>query len=94
YVCHRSGKYKSIAATNASVKGRPVQRESKKMGCPAKLIVRCPRSDTENVILEYEKDHSHEVSTLEEMRFLPLSSTMKQLIKDKLREGYDKRDVR
>ncbi|KAI8972674.1 hypothetical protein BDB01DRAFT_704682, partial [Pilobolus umbonatus] len=78
YVCHRSGKYKSIAATNASVKDRPALKESKKMGCPARLIVRCPRSDTENVIIEYEKDHSHEVGTLEDTGFLPLSSTMKQ----------------
>ncbi|KAI8985954.1 hypothetical protein BDB01DRAFT_905209 [Pilobolus umbonatus] len=78
YVCHRSEKYKSSAATNASVKARPGQ----KIGCPARLIVSCPRNDTENVILEYDKDHSHAVGTLEEMRFLSLSSKIKQLNKD------------
>ncbi|KAI8091662.1 hypothetical protein BDF21DRAFT_318918, partial [Thamnidium elegans] len=71
---------------------RPLQKTSKKIGCPASMIVTCYKNDPGNVVFTFQKQHNHTVGTKEDFCLLPVSKSTKEFIMQKLIEGYECRD--
>ncbi|KAI9257858.1 hypothetical protein EDC94DRAFT_179118 [Helicostylum pulchrum] len=70
------------------------KKKSKKIECTANLVATCYKSDPNNVVLHHTGNHNHQIGGLEDLKFLPLSQVAKQLIEQRLREGFRKRDTR
>ncbi|GAA5803434.1 hypothetical protein HPULCUR_008916 [Helicostylum pulchrum] len=96
YSCHRSGEKRQAKTeqNNSSEGSRKLQKKSKKIECTANLVATCYKSDPNNVVLHHTGNHNHQIGGLEDLKFLPLSQVAKQLIEQRLREGFKKRDTR
>ncbi|KAI8876332.1 hypothetical protein K501DRAFT_279534 [Backusella circina FSU 941] len=72
YECHRAGSpraHKDQPTGEKNQKTRPIQKISKKMGCPATLVVSCPEDDQNTVILRYSGEHNHVPGSINDMRY-------------------------
>ncbi|GAA5801544.1 hypothetical protein HPULCUR_006992 [Helicostylum pulchrum] len=96
YSCHHSGekRHAKTEQNNSSEGSRKLQKKSKKIECTANLVATCYKSDPNNVVLHHTGNHNHQIGGLEDLKFLPLSQVAKQLIEQRLREGFRKRDTR
>ncbi|CAO3644781.1 unnamed protein product [Mucor hiemalis] len=100
YKCHRYGVYRDKIAEGTRTKGgatgsvRALQKASKKSDCKARLKITCFKSDPTVVEVHHIGVHNHEVGSVEDMKYLPLSQKRKDAIMERLREGYNKRDCR
>ncbi|KAI8090681.1 hypothetical protein BDF21DRAFT_460106 [Thamnidium elegans] len=61
---------------------------------PAKFQVSFDPADPSNVSIKYSCQHNHVIGSFEDVKYLTLSSALKELIESQLSLGYDKRDVR
>ncbi|KAI8986547.1 hypothetical protein BDB01DRAFT_834520 [Pilobolus umbonatus] len=91
YACNRHGTFKK--ANNSGAVQRPVQKKSKKIGCPATLKVTCFKNDPDNVVIKHNGEHNHAVGSPDDLQHLPLSSSVRGMIEESLREGYTRRDT-
>ncbi|KAI8988751.1 hypothetical protein BDB01DRAFT_888721 [Pilobolus umbonatus] len=66
----------------------PVQKKSKKIGCPATLKVTCFKNDPDNVVIKHNGENNHAVGSPDNLRPLPLSFPVKGMIEQHLGEGY------
>ncbi|KAI9468128.1 MAG: hypothetical protein EXX96DRAFT_493128 [Benjaminiella poitrasii] len=83
YECHRAGSKKinlQQPKGGQSGKQRPIQKESKKINCQAKLHVSCPYDDPDNVIIEHVGHHNHRIGSIEDLKYLPKSKRSKAAI--------------
>lgn len=97
YVCHRAGSKrvrKDRHPGGITGKTRPLQKASKKIGCVCRLSVTCSHLDPGNVSLRLHGNHNHTIGSVDDLQFLSLSSTVRELVALKLAEGYRRRDIR
>ncbi|PHZ07694.1 uncharacterized protein RHIMIDRAFT_303264 [Rhizopus microsporus ATCC 52813] len=97
YICHRSGAYKSCAGIQTedeSSKSRPIQKPSKKINCRCYVTVTYYFVTPNQVTIKLHNEHNHLIGSLDDISFLPLSDNTKEAILQKLREDYDRRDIR
>lgn len=93
-LCHRSGRYESVATATSD---RPVQKVTKKVGCPAKLSITCAVSRPDVFVFEIIGEHRGHTpgDRLEDLRTLPLARRMLDQIDHQLTStGQTTRDVR
>jgi hypothetical protein len=91
YTCHRGPK---IYESKASESRRPIQKESKKIGCSAYILITCYRSDPEFVIFERKNVHNHVPGSYADLKFMSLSGTLKNEIRMFLERGFSRREIR
>ncbi|KAG2209875.1 hypothetical protein INT45_007694, partial [Circinella minor] len=73
YVCHREGAPRIRIRPSKSGQKRPDQKPTKKIGCCAKLLVRCYQDDPDMVTFYYERSHhNHTPGSMDEIRHLKL----------------------
>ncbi len=97
YECHRSGKkrIKDISAGGETGKIRPIQKKSKKIGCPAQVKIICNRETPAFVTIKYVGRHqNHEPGNFLDLQYLPLSNDLLNKIKTELDRGIDHRTIR
>ncbi|KAG0166505.1 hypothetical protein DFQ28_000638 [Apophysomyces sp. BC1034] len=97
FVCHREEQkrvHKDRVIGGKSGKVRPVQKESKKIGCTAKLAVVCRDNDSNSVVITVKNIHNHDIGAVNDLQYLPLSSQAKTEVMQRLSEGYRQRDIR
>ncbi|KAI8989536.1 hypothetical protein BDB01DRAFT_718301, partial [Pilobolus umbonatus] len=94
YTCNRQGTYKKSNDDNSGAVQRTVQKKSKKIGFPATLKVTCFKNDPDNVVIKHNGEHNHAVGSLDNLRHLPLSSSVREKMEQILRKGYARRDTR
>ncbi|GAA5797736.1 hypothetical protein HPULCUR_003130 [Helicostylum pulchrum] len=96
YSCHRSGEKRQTKPSKiiAAKDLENYKKKVKKIECTANLVATCYKSDPNNVVLHHTGNHNHQIGGLEDLKFLPLSQVAKQLIEQRLREGFRKRDTR
>ncbi|KAI9477715.1 MAG: hypothetical protein EXX96DRAFT_223536 [Benjaminiella poitrasii] len=71
-----------------------LQKASKKVGCKARLSISF-RPDEKKVYMNYVGIHeNHIIGSLDGLRYFPLSFALKNEVELRLREEYDKRDIR
>ncbi|KAL7323439.1 hypothetical protein PS15p_211343 [Mucor circinelloides] len=94
YHCHRTGSKRDRivegynAKGGASGKSRDLQKASKKIDCPVKLMTYCYKNDPSNVVLSVINQHNHHIGGVSDMQYLPLSEKTKKLIMQRLNEGF------
>ncbi|CEG65970.1 hypothetical protein RMATCC62417_02636 [Rhizopus microsporus] len=100
FKCHRFSTCCDKIAEGVRVKGdssgkpRELQKASKKTDCKAKLKATCLKSDPNSVEIVHIGVHNHEIGGVEDLKYLPLSKEKKEIIMQRLREGYNKKDFR
>lgn len=95
HVCHRAGnKQRRQDRPKGGNSGVSREKKSKKINCPARLIATCWKNSPQEVILEHVGVHNHQVGGPEDLQHLPLSKATKDLIEQRLREGFKRRDTR
>jgi hypothetical protein len=93
-VCHRgSDTYVSKAKTNDD-NGQPVQKNSKKIGCNAIIMVICRISDPSIVEFTRKNDHNHIPGPYSDLQLMSISDTLRDKIKSFLCKGFSRREVR
>ncbi|KAI8986983.1 hypothetical protein BDB01DRAFT_702340, partial [Pilobolus umbonatus] len=92
YACNRHGKFKKTENNNSGAVQRPVQKKSKKIGCPATMKTTCFKNDPDNVAIKHNGEHNHAVGSPDDLQHLPFSSSVRGMIEQRLREGYARRD--
>ncbi|KAI9473746.1 MAG: hypothetical protein EXX96DRAFT_652512 [Benjaminiella poitrasii] len=97
YNCHRAFPKKIV--NNRSVGGlsgkrRLVQKASKRIGYKAKLRAYHLKDDEQNVYIKLFDSHKHTIGSLEDMQYLPLSHGTKNKIVERLKEGFNRREIR
>ncbi|KAG1608501.1 hypothetical protein G6F46_011501 [Rhizopus delemar] len=76
YVCHRGPDiYVSKAKTNDD-NGRPVQKNSKKIGCNTIIMVTCRISDLSFVEVTRKNDHNHIPGSYSDLQHMSISDTL------------------
>ncbi|KAI8881939.1 hypothetical protein K501DRAFT_274191 [Backusella circina FSU 941] len=85
YECHRAGSPRAR-------KNQPTV--SKKIGCPATLVISCPEDNQHKVILRYSGEHNHVPGSIDDMRHLPISQNLRDIIEERLKSGFDQCSVR
>lgn len=97
YQCHRSGKKRERDDQPVGGKSgirRLAQRDSKKCGCNARLIVHYYPTRDIKFHVEVTKPHeNHEPNTIEDVEYLPLHQSIRDQVKDILTSGVTS-DVR
>ncbi|KAG1057929.1 hypothetical protein G6F43_000256 [Rhizopus delemar] len=86
------GRNKTILWTSGN--HRPIQKESKKIGCPACIMVTCYRSDPEFVIFERKSTHNHVPRSYVDLKFISLSDALRRKIKAFLQYEFSRREIR
>lgn len=100
FKCHRFSTCCDKIAEDVRVKGgssgkpRELQKASKKTDCKAKLKATCLKSDPSFVEVIHIGVHNHEVRGAEDLKHLSLSKEKKEIMMQRLREGYSKKDCR
>ncbi|ORE11231.1 hypothetical protein BCV72DRAFT_196246, partial [Rhizopus microsporus var. microsporus] len=95
YICHRAGTYKSRAGVQTkdeSSKSRPIQKPNKKIDCRCYVTATCYFLAPNQVTIKLHNEHSHLNGSLDDISFFPLSGNTKEVILQKLRESYGRRD--
>ncbi|KAI9484546.1 hypothetical protein BDB00DRAFT_774737, partial [Zychaea mexicana] len=92
YECHRH-------ATSDNRRGiteiRPIQQQSKQVGCKAQLKVICYMSGRDTVKFKYVNDRTgHTPGTIEDVKYLPKSILLKERIIEELKRYKNVRQVR
>ncbi|KAG1573839.1 hypothetical protein G6F50_002496 [Rhizopus delemar] len=94
YACHRgTDTYVSNARTNDD-SGRPVQKNSKKIGCNAIIMMTCRISDPSIVEFARKNDHNHAPGSYSDLQHMSISDTLRDKIKNFLCKGFSRREVR
>ena len=97
YYCHRRGEKevkKGAVLGGASGHIRSIQKESKKIGCMARLTVRCYPENPSEVYFKYEDDHTgHIPGSTEDVQYLPKSKGLRAEIMQHIANGYLPRDI-
>ncbi|EIE84655.1 hypothetical protein RO3G_09365 [Rhizopus delemar RA 99-880] len=91
YTCHRGP---NVYVSKASGNHRPIQKESKKIGCPTCIMVTCYHSNPEFVIFERKNMHSHVPGSYADLKFMSLSDALRRKIKAFLQYGFSRREIR
>ncbi|KAG0949344.1 hypothetical protein G6F57_001342 [Rhizopus arrhizus] len=78
---------------NAEAVSRPIQKQSKKNDCTAKMTVSY-LFDFDTVSITYKNQHNLVIGSVDDLGFLYLSASVKQQIESCLRKGFGKREVR
>jgi hypothetical protein len=93
-VYHRApGTYVSKVRTNED-NGRPVQKNSKKIGCNAIIMVICRISDPSIVEFTRKDDHNYILEFYSDLQPMSISDTLRDKIKNFLCKGFSRREVR
>ena len=93
-MCHREPEtYVSKVRTNDD-NGRPVQKNSKKIGCNAIIMVTCRISDPSIVEFTQKNDHNHIPEFYSDLQPMSISDTLRDKIKNFLCKGFSRREVR
>ncbi|KAI9483977.1 MAG: hypothetical protein EXX96DRAFT_160634 [Benjaminiella poitrasii] len=71
-----------------------LQEETKKFRCKAQSKVLCKLNNLGQVTLVFKNEHNQDMNTTDGLQYLPMSKDLKGYIIKRLREGFDKRDVR
>ncbi|KAG1147576.1 hypothetical protein G6F37_001447 [Rhizopus arrhizus] len=94
YVYHRApDTYVSKARTNED-NGRSVQKNSKKIGCNAIIMVICRISDPSIVEFTRKNDHNHILEFYSDLQPMSISDTLRDKIKNFVCKGFSRREVR
>lgn len=97
YYCHRRGEkrvQKGVTPGGVSGQIRSIQKESKKVGCLARLTVRCYPENPSEVYFKYEHDHTgHIPGSTEDVQYLPKSKGLRAEIMQHIANGYLPRDI-
>ncbi|KAI8644074.1 hypothetical protein BD408DRAFT_384629 [Parasitella parasitica] len=100
FECHRAGEKRNKMAEGSITKGgasgvaRDLQKPSKKINCSAKLKVICYKNNPGYATFIYTGEHNHDVGGLNDLQHLPLSKEARELIEQRLKEGFSKRQTR
>ncbi|KAG1046686.1 hypothetical protein G6F43_010841 [Rhizopus delemar] len=94
YVCHRGrDTYVSKARTNDDSR-RPIQKNSKKIGCNAIIMVTCRISGPRIVNFTRKNDHNHIPGSYSDLQPMSISDILRDKIKKFLCKGFPRRKVR
>ncbi|KAG1497060.1 hypothetical protein G6F52_012880 [Rhizopus delemar] len=94
YVCHRRrDTYVSKARTNDD-NDRPIQKNTKKIGCNPIIMVICCISDPNIVELTRNNDHNHIPGSYSDLQPMSISDILRDKIKNFLCKGFSRREVR
>lgn len=91
YTCHRGP---NCYVSKAREGERPVQKETKRIGCPAYILVVCYAANPDVVVFERKNQHNHVPGSYADLKFMIISPTLREEIKNFLCRGFSRRDIR
>ncbi|KAG1444261.1 hypothetical protein G6F55_012378 [Rhizopus delemar] len=74
--------------------GRPVQKNSKKIGCNTIIMVTCRISDLSFVEVTRKNDHNHIPGSYSDLQHMSISDTLPDKTKNFLCKGFSRREIR